>query len=146
MGIEMRIKTEVLDAMFKMAKVDKAAMYAALIEMGPKELKAPLRKDWSPENPTRNFCYVIAEFTLHFGAPSGSKAQSLVIPGDVAKHYYVLTPFGNVLDLAAEQFPDYSVVDYTAAKKANFMFPSPSRRSRRLAELMGYKNAYTYVA
>jgi hypothetical protein len=133
-----RIDCQTLDTMFLKAGVTKEDMYDALRSMGPKELKPPLRKEWSPENPTRNFCYVIAEFVLNYCAPAGSKAYSLEIPGDLAKHYYVVTPLGGILDLAAEQFADYGVVDYKAGKKTHFQHPSPSRRARLLAELLGY--------
>jgi hypothetical protein len=131
----MRISADKLDYMFSVAKVEKEVMYTALRVMGAKELKAPLRKEWSTENPTRNFCYVIAEMVLNYCAPGGS-AYSLPIQGDQAKHYFVRTYTGTLLDLAAEQFPEYSVVHYEDAKKTHFQFPSPSRRARRLWELM----------
>lgn len=133
----MRIAKKKLDEMFALSGVKKDDLYDALRKMGPVDLKPALRKDWSVENPTRNFCYVVSEFVQNFVLP-GSTAYSLIVPGDDYKHYYVVDNSGHVIDLTAEQFPDYSIIDYQAAKKAHFMHPSPSKRARKLAGLMGY--------
>lgn len=133
-----RIDQTTLDRMFTIAGIDRHKLYDALRVMGPAELKPHLRSEWSPENPTRNFCYVIAEFVYCYIAPPGSTAHRLKIPGDVADHIFVRWPDRTIADLAADQFADYALVKYDEATKTHFQHPSPSRRARRLAELMGW--------
>lgn len=132
-----KIDAQILNRMFQFSGVDKAELYAALRKMGKAELKPDLRDEWTPENPTRNFCYVIAEFVHKFIAPANSQAFRLKVEGDIAEHWFIRWPNGALVDLAAEQFEDYSKIHYENAKKAKFMHPSPSRRARKLAELMG---------
>jgi hypothetical protein len=135
-----RIPLKVSQDMYALAGVNRDVLHDVLRSLAKKHLKPAMRKDWSPENPTRNFCYVVAEwlYTLHL--PNGSvgphreTAWKLVIPGDTALHYYVRNADGVMLDLTAEQFLDFDVVNYGQERKATFMYPSPSRRARELHE------------
>jgi len=130
----MRIGVEDSQRMFSLAGVRRDVLLEVLREMGPVYLKGTLKREWSLENPTRNFCYVVSEWLVNFILPS-AKAFRVVIPGDSAKHYFVrLLPTGTIIDLTAEQFEDYSKVEYPAATRATFMYPSPSKRARVLAE------------
>lgn len=122
--------------MFDYAGVDRQQLYAALRIMANEgALKPAAKKTWTPENPTRNFCYVVSEWLHVYRSPAGTRAYSLVVPGDDYKHYFVRWPEGTIVDLTAEQFPDYSLIDYTQAKRASFMM-SPSKRAGRLHDLM----------
>jgi hypothetical protein len=112
-----RIDQTNLDQMFTRAGVDKQKLYDSLRTMGLKEIRKDLRKYWTPDNPTRMFCYVIAEFVYHFVAVPDSQAFRLSIPAEPAEHSFVRWPDGALVDLAAEQFPDYSVVKYDEAKR-----------------------------
>jgi hypothetical protein len=132
-----RIPLEASQAMFDRAGIDRDKLHGVLRSLAKGHLKAAFRKTWVPENPTRFFCYVVSEYVLNFVAPPGSTAWSLVIPGDEAKHYFIRWPDGTIVDLTAEQFDDFSLVDYSKGKKSHFMYPSPSRRAREVHEAMG---------
>jgi len=132
----MKIQEKKLEKMFILAGIKKENLYNALRQMYPEYLKPDLRKDWSEDNPTRNFCYVVSEFLKCFVLVNSSP-YSLIVPGDNYKHYFVVDN-GNIIDLTAEQFLDYSIIEYQEAKKSHFMNPSPSKRAKKLAKLMKY--------
>jgi len=113
---------------FEFAGVDEERLYKALRKMGTRHLKTKaLREQWSEYNPTRNYCYVIAEFVYNYIAPIiGSTSWILKIPGDIQKHWFIKWPDGTIVDLAAAQF-DHEI-DYSAAKRQGFMF-TPSKRA-----------------
>lgn len=139
----MKIPIDQLDTMFAIAGLDRHALHDALRQMGPAFLHKPAyRTEWSPENPTRNFCYVVSEFVYYYIAPLGSKAYGLVIPGDAGLHRFVKWPDQTIVDLTCDQFSDYSVVDYSQAVVRPFLPVSgkaqPSRRARHLAQVLGY--------
>ena len=133
----MRISLEASLAMFEVAGVDRDQLHAVLRSLAKGHLKAALRKHWVPENPTRFFCYAVSEYVWTFLAPPGTHAYSLTIPGEDLKHYFLRWPDGSVVDLTAEQFEDFSLVDYSCGKTARFMYPSPSRRAREIHAAMG---------
>ena len=72
--------------MFRLAGIEKEKLHEALIKMGKKHLKTKAMKDnWSEDNPTKNYCYVIAEFVYYYLSPKGSKPFKLPgIPGDAS--------------------------------------------------------------
>lgn len=135
----MRIPTDLERFMYAIVEVDREVLHEVLREMAPVHLKPAMRKDWTTEHPTRNFCYVVTEWLVKILYPNKLTAWSLEVPGDSAKHYYAtLTPEHNanmIVDLTAEQFPDWSLLTYTNGKKARFMPPSPSKRARVLHDL-----------
>lgn len=134
--LDARIDPRVLDKMFHRVGITRAALYRALREMGRENLRRDLRNDWTPEYPTRNYCYVVAEYVHEFLAPDGSTAWRLAVPGDPAEHWFNRLPDGTLIDLAAEQFPRYAdQVQYQNAKRSTFLL-SPSRRARTLASLI----------
>jgi hypothetical protein len=139
---QMRIPPKQFEAMFDHAGVDKDKLFIALRTMGKKHLKNKTFKDmWSEDFPTTNYCYVIAEFLWFYKAPKGSKPYSVRVPGDAGLHRFIKWPDGTIVDLAVDQFPDYSLVDYTQAKIRYFLqtgCAGPSKRAKMLAELMGY--------
>lgn len=150
--------------MFERANVDRTAFMRALVRMGPQNLKtAAMRKRWSADNPTLNYCYVIAEWVKYFvlkcqacggggrgrghGAPAFrgdcedckgtgrnmyAKAYKLAVDGYDTLHNFIRVD-GALVDLAAEQFPDYSLVRYENASPTTFMM-APSKRSRLLEQ------------
>ena len=132
----MKIPSEVSLAMYRHANVNRDDLHNALRQMAPNFLKGEFKREWSDGNPTRNFCYVVTEWLVHYKAPAGTFAFRVNVPGENAKHYFVRWADGTLVDLTAEQFPDWELVDYAAAKKASFMYPSPSKRARVLNTLM----------
>jgi hypothetical protein len=139
----MKIPIELSHAMFKHAGVSRENLHEVLSRMAPLYLKGEFRKEWTPDNPTRNFCYVVAEWLIHYVAPPGSFAFRVAIPGEKAKHYFVRWADGTIVDLTAEQFENWELVDYAAAKKCSFMYPSPSARARMLDAMMHTQNFVT---
>ena len=140
----MRVPVDFLQKMFDFSGVDKECLYCSLIEMGKKHLKTKAMKEiWSPENPTQNYCYVVAEFVYWYIAPYDSTAWSLNVLSYDTLHRFVKWPDGTIVDLSCEQFMDWSEIDYTKAKRRMFLqtgCTGPSKRARILADLMGHKN------
>ena len=140
----MRIDPDKLQEMFDYAGVNKDRLYLALCRMGPKHLHTKeMREKWTPENPTYCYCYVIAEFVHFYICREAWKPYSLKVPGDPGLHRFHKTPSGIIVDLAAEQFDNYEEVDYNNARGCGFLqtgCKGPSRRTRDLAALMGYKS------
>ena len=139
----MKIADERLDQMYTLAGVTKEKLHESLRYMGPKQLKTKAMRDaWSESNPTKNYCYVVAEFVYYYLSPRGSKPYKLSgIPGDNGLHRFIMWPDYSVVDLAVDQFSNFEDVDYTKAKKCYFMYNSygrvgPSKRTRQLGELM----------
>lgn len=139
-----KVDSRWLNHMFKIAGVDKAQLHAALRTMGTKHLKdASMRKIWSPENPTQNYCYVVAEYVYWYKAPVGAKPKGLKIPSYDTTHRFVEYPCGCFVDLSCDQFYDFTEVDYGKAKTMAFMQTGargPSKRAKMLAQLMGDEN------
>ena len=131
----MKIPLDVSSAMFKHANVNRECLHSALIEMSSFVLHGKFLKDWNENNPTRYFDYVVTEWLLHFVAPIGSFAFRVQIPEQDAKHYFARWPDGTIVDLTAEQFPEWELVNYATAKKASLP-DSPSSRARILENLM----------
>jgi len=115
----------------------KERLHSALILMGKRQLLPEFRKSWTPENPTKNYCYVVANFVFHYLAPEGSQAYSLKgIPGDDGVHHFVKWPDGEIVDLAVDQFNNFGQIDYSKAEPVG-NFPLRSR-AKILASLLGF--------
>lgn len=144
----MKINPSVLNSMFDKAGIDKSALYKALIVMGPKHLKTKqMRENWSEDNPTYCYCYVVSEM-VYWYAPIETKPFSVKVIGDLGTHKFLKTENGDIIDLTAEQFPDYEDVDYQIAKHSPFMQTGkkgPSKRAKILADLMGFKENYREI-
>ena len=99
----MRIEEEKLQSMFSLAGIEKEKLHEALIKMGKKHLKTKAMKDnWSEDNPTKNYCYVIAEFVYYYLSPKGSKPFKLPgIPGDDGLHRFIMWPDNKIVDLVS---------------------------------------------
>lgn len=137
----MKIEKKILNKMFDTAGIQKETLYNGLRQMGIKHLKnKKLKEQWNEANPTRNYCYVVCELVYQYLSPKGSSAWCLDIDGEEEKHWFVKWDDGTIVDLSAEQFDSYKVVDYTRAKRRYFQTPSPSKRTRLLAELCGVRN------
>lgn len=111
--------------------------------MGKKYIRGKLLKEqWTEDNPTKNYCYVVSEFVYWYQAPRGTIPYKVNVPGDDGLHRFLRWPCGTIIDLTVEQFPDYSLVDYDKGKVQYFMQiarKGPSKRARHLAKLMGFK-------
>jgi hypothetical protein len=128
--------------MFEIAHIDRDKMIGCLLQMGRKHVKgSEMKAQWSENNPTRNYCYVVSEFVYWYVAPMGVVPYAVAIPGDPGPHRYLRWPAGEIVDLTCDQFADYNVVDYSKGKPKYFMqtgVKGPSARARLLATLMGH--------
>ncbi len=141
----MKIDPIKLDSMFKIAGISKEKLHDSLRTMGTKQLKKEMRHEWSPDNPTRCFCYVVSEFLYWYISPYSSDPFSLSIEGDPWIHRFLRWPDKTVVDLTADQFDNYELVDYNLGTRRMFLQTGgkgPSKRARILAELMGYDTIF----
>lgn len=138
-----KIHKNELSTMFEIVGVSQKKLYDALLQMNTKHLKTKRFKDeWSQDNPTRNYCYVVSEFVWFYLAPKGTTPYGLTVEGDAGLHRYLKYPDGSIIDLTAEQFDDYyNRINYSKGKVRHFLQSActgPSMRAKVLAELMGY--------
>ena len=96
------LSNEKLKYMFELAGLEKEKLHNALRQMGTKYLKRPYRDDWTPENPTYGYCYVVSEMVFHCLAPAGSKPHILHTDNENT-HWFIKWPSGEVVDLTADQ-------------------------------------------
>ena len=126
---------------FKKVGINKKRFFQALRTMGKDGLKTKaMKEEWESKNPTRNYCYIVSEFIYKYVAPKGVKHLSLKVEGEDATHHFLKWLDGTIIDLTAEQFDDFSKVDYSKAYGSNFIYTEMgvSKRTQRFAELMGY--------
>jgi len=143
-----KITPNELDVMCQTAGITKDALYTALRTMGPKVIKPAFRSGWSDSNPVFCTCYFVSEFAYFYLAPKGTIPYSVKVPGDPGLHRFLKYPTGAIIDLTAEQFPDYDLVKslYPVAKVTYFMqtgCTGPSKRAQQLATLLGVPTSWS---
>jgi hypothetical protein len=125
---------------FAIARVDRFRLHAALCLMGRRWLHNP-DMDWSENNPTRNYCYVITEWVHRYHAPEGSTTWRVDMRHESYTHRFNAFPNGQLrtlVDLAAEQFPPGIVIPYSLARPFTLLQMGgrqPSRRAQLLQHL-----------
>lgn len=135
-----KIDPIVVDRMFRKVGIDKNKFYKSLISMGKGGLKTErMKEEWNESNPTRNYCYVVSEFLYKYVAPKGVKHYSIKIDEEDYTHHFLKWDDGTIVDLTAEQFEDYSKVDYSKSYNSGFIGKGVSKRTQEFADLMGYK-------
>ena len=97
-----------------------------------------MKEEWSIDNPTRNYCYVVSEFIYRYLAPKGTKHYSIKIDGEDITHHFLRWEDGTIIDLTAEQFDDYSKLDYSKSYPSGFIGKGVSKRTQQFAKLMGF--------
>lgn len=131
------------------AGVVQVKLHDALRKMGKKYLKPKYRDAWSPDRPTKNYCYVVTEFVYWYSAKQYRGKLHVYhtkSPDDPSithwfctyRHYH---GFEYVYDLTADQFDNWTPDIYTNARRGFFIQSGcigPSNRAKVLAELMGY--------
>jgi hypothetical protein len=91
-----------------------------------------MKSEWSEDNPTRNHCYVVSEMVYHYLSPKYTKPYILdSIEGENAVHWFLLYPDYSIVDLTCDQFPNYSLVDYTKGRRCGFI---PSSNNGGISE------------
>lgn len=139
-----KIDTRKVDRMFRKVGIDKNKFYESLITMGTDGLKTKqMKEDWSVDNPTKNNCYMVSEFIYKYLSPSGTKHLSIKVEGDTLPHHYLKWDDGTIIDLTAEQYEDYSKLDYSKGYSSGFIGKGVSKRTKKFGDLMGYKKPPT---
>ena len=134
----MKINPSQLQLMYDIIGMDRQRLHWSLKQMGKKHLKSPYKEQWTEDNPTRGYCYVVSEFIYHYFPTRLDKTPMLLkdIP-EPGTHRYI--KLGEVIiDLTVDQFPDISQVDYTQGKSSPFMWVKgggPSKRTKLLADI-----------
>ena len=96
-----------------------------------------LRKDWKPERPTINYCWVVSEVALRLVMPKGTTCWRIDVDGHGHYHWFLKDPDKRIVDLTIDQAEGWwAIPDYSKATLYRFR-PSISDRSKRLAELLG---------
>src|ERR1700721_1907991 len=119
---------------FEKAGINRQRLLASLQILGRRWLHHP-QQEWSFDNPTRNYCYVVTEFVARYFAPTGSTVWRIVILGDEYPNSFNRWPDGSVVDLTVEQFGFSEQLNYLVRRKFHFTKqagPQPSRRAQFL--------------
>lgn len=143
-----RIDSQKLERMFEVAgfsdpRTEINRLHSSLLKMGKTYLKNKRMKDmWTPEYPTTNYCYVVSEYyywnVLIFKSDD-IRVKSTKIPSQPGITHWFLTINEKVFDPTADQFSDYSEIDYDNSVNRFFLqagFYGPSERAKILAEHM----------
>lgn len=115
--------------------ITRETLHNALIRMGPKYLKPLYRGDWSIDNPTNGYCYVVSEVILHYLAPEGSKSKVVKLSPE-GTHWWIEAKDGTILDGTSEQFKGQKI-PYHQGRNNAFLTNEPSKRARILAKELG---------
>lgn len=115
--------------------ITREILHNALIRMGPKHLKPLYRDDWSKDNPTNGYCYVVSEVIYHYLAPEGSNPKVVKLSPEMT-HWWIETKDGTILDGTSEQFKN-SKIPYHQGRNNSFLTNEPSKRARILAKELG---------
>lgn len=134
----MKINPQQLQLMYDIIGLDKERLHWSLRQMGNKHLKSPYKEQWTPDNPTRGYCYVVSEFIYHYCPTKMDKTPMLLKDNpEQGTHRYI--KLGDiVIDLTVDQFPNYSQVDYKRGKPQGFMWVKngeASNRTKMLADI-----------
>lgn len=139
-------REEILAFSFKRSGIDRGRLHNALRTMGRKHMHKQTM-EWSDENPTRNYCYVVMEWLHRYYAPKGSLMFKVEVPGDEEYHQFNIWPDGAIVDLTCEQFPSKTIVPYLSAQPFTLMQvggPAPSRRAQLLEWLYVSKSESSF--
>lgn len=110
--------------------------------LGNSLLKKPYKDDWTKDNPTYGYCYVVSEALYHY--VEGEVKPYCISLGDGLTHWFVKIN-GKPVDLTGEQFTNKSIViDYNKAIGKGFFKGSIqtdkgfiSKRGYEIAKLLG---------
>lgn len=135
---KMGIDPTLLNRMYRVAGVDKEALHRALVSYGPAGVDPRYRDQWSTDNPTRGYCYVVTQFVLglHSTPASVVPYELRGIPGEPLAHWFLKWD-EEWVDLTAEQFQDSygNMVNYSRAKPVPDKRKPEDRRAQRLRRL-----------
>lgn len=138
----MRISQLDLLSSFDRINLSKHYLDNALRLMGKENLKNKRMRDlWTPDYPSTCYCYNVSEFAYWYCIGPHKCSPMVVYVPSLDMNHWFLDMGGVRIDLTADQFANYSDVDYTKARGKGFLpikGGGPSRRTRLLARYMLY--------
>lgn len=87
-----------------------------LRELGNKFLKEPYKSQWSEDNPTLGYCYIVSEAIFHYGGLENPTPYVISFP-EGGTHWFIKDG-DKIYDFTSEQF-DFPV-DYSKANRCPF--------------------------
>jgi len=96
-----------------------------------------LRREWRPDKPTINYCWVISEIALRLIMPPGTKCFRVDVTGKGRYHWFLRDPKGRIVDLTLDQAEGWwEIPKYSDGKVYHFK-PAISDRGKKLAQFLG---------
>lgn len=141
-----QISIERLDEMFLRANLSREQLHDAYRALGGKLFRNyQFRKMWKPERPSLFQCYITSEliywYTLAAEASSLSVCTTHIPSQPGVVHWFLVHRQKGIIDCTADQFDNYSEIDYTNSRKTFFLQSAcvgPSSRAKLLAQQMGF--------
>lgn len=119
-----------IEEMYEYVGIDRTKLRTALKQMGKKYINdKQMREEWTEDNPTRNYCYVVSEMVKFYYLPNSTPYILKDIPGEISNHRYLMCE-DKVIDLTQDQYDDISKLDYSKGKGQSFMFTKTGISSR----------------
>lgn len=106
--------------------------------LGNSLLKKPYKDNWTTDNPTYGYCYVVSEALYHY--MNGEIKPYCISIGEGLTHWFVKLD-GQVIDLTGEQFTnEHIVIDYDKAIGKGF-FKGSIKTDKGFISKRGYEIA-----
>ena len=122
-------------------RIFKKNLHKGLRQLGSSHVRQPWRSFWQPEYPTTGYCYPVCEILYHY-ILSPTQYRPYIIKLKIGgNHWFMKNIFsGKIIDLTADQFRGEIELDYSTARRANFLTPVMSRRACLVAEATGVQS------
>ena len=96
--------------------INREFVHQKLQELGPTLLKPNYAKDWTPDNPTLGYCYVVSEALFHY-LEEEVHTYCINLGEGIGTHWFVKVK-DQIIDFTKEQFS--FAVDYSKATRKGF--------------------------
>lgn len=123
----------------KFQQLDQNKVNDKLRTLGNKLLKEPYKSQWSEDNPTLGYCYVVSEAIYHYGGLKNPVPYVMSFP-EGGTHWFIKDG-DNIIDFTGEQFK--FEIDRTQAVRCPFFKGGVetkvgyiSKRGQQIAELL----------
>lgn len=120
---------------------DKKFVHDKLRILGNSLLRSPYKQQWSEENPSLGYCYVVSEAFYHYSNLEDKLTPYVMSFPNGTTHWFLRTSDGKIIDYTADQFP--FKVDYSKATRCPFFKGGVetskgfiSKRGQQVAELL----------
>lgn len=91
---------------------EKTFVHEKLRILGNSLLKAPYKNQWTEDNPSLGYCYVVSEAFYHYSGLEEKLTPYVMSFPNGTTHWFLRTPDDKIIDYTADQFPfkvDYSL-------------------------------------